>query len=71
MAFVNYYKIGSMLTVAKLLLWALTPPNLVVPIFVKTIQNVMMKILKTFLIKLGYGQYELTERDVVSTKYEP
>ena len=74
MAFVNYCEIGSMLTVAKLLLWALyTVVNLVVLIFVKTIlKRNDEKYLKHSLIKLGAdGQYELTERDVVFTKYEP
>ena len=74
MAFVNYCEIGSMLTVAKALAMGALHRRESRGAHIREDHPKRNdeRYLKHSLIKLGAdGQYELTERDVVFTKYEP
>lgn len=74
MAFVNYCEIGSMLTVAKAIAMGALHRRESRGAHIREDHPKRNdeKYLKHSLIKLGAdGQYELTERDVVFTKYEP
>ena len=74
MAFVNYCEIGSMLTVAKAIAMGALHRRESRGAHIREDHPKRNdeRYLKHSLIKLGAdGQYELTERDVVFTKYEP
>ena len=74
MAFVNYCEIGSMLTVAKAIAMGALHRRESRGAHIREDHPKRNdeRYLKHSLIKLGVdGQYELTERDVVFTKYEP
>ena len=74
MAFVNYCEIGSMLTVAKAIAMGALHRRESRGAHVREDHPKRNdeRYLKHSLIKLGAdGEYELTERDVVFTKYEP
>ena len=74
MAFVNYCEIGSMLTVAKAIAMGALHRRESRGAHIREDHPKRNdeRYLKHSLIKLGAnGEYELTERDVVFTKYEP